>query len=71
MAVEDWGMEDQAIRSMRARLMAYSKGFPGSKQLREKFQHVSTLDEVTAIAREHLETTSILPELSTVGSLQC
>jgi nifR3 family TIM-barrel protein len=71
MAVEDWGMEDQAIRSMRARLMAYSKGFPGSKQLREKFQHVSTLDEIAAIAHEHLETTQILPDLSTVGSLQC
>jgi nifR3 family TIM-barrel protein len=71
MAVEEWGMEDQAIRSMRARLMAYSKGFPGSKQLREKFQHVSTLEEVTAIAREHLEATSILPELSAISSLSC
>jgi nifR3 family TIM-barrel protein len=71
MAVEDWGLEDQAIRSMRARLMAYSKGFPGSKQLREKFQHVSTLDEIAAIAYGHLETTQILPDLSTVGSLQC
>ena len=57
LAVEEWGAEDPAIRSMRARLMAYSKGFPGSKVLREKFQHVSTLSDVEAIAREHLEQT--------------
>lgn len=57
LAVESWGVEDQAIRSMRARLMAYSKGFPGGKMLREKFQHVSTLADVDAIAREHLQTT--------------
>lgn len=56
LAVEEWEAEDPAIRSMRARLMAYSKGFPGSKMLREKFQHVSTLANVAAIAHEHLET---------------
>jgi len=57
LAVKDWGAEDPAIRSMRARLMAYSKGFPGSKVLREKFQHVSMLADVEGIAREHLEQT--------------
>jgi len=57
LAVDDWGVEESAIRSMRARLMAYSKGFPGSKVLREKFQHVSTLADVERIAREHLEQT--------------
>jgi hypothetical protein len=41
---------------MRGRLMAYSKGLPGSKQLREKFQHVSTLREVEEIACVHLAT---------------
>jgi nifR3 family TIM-barrel protein len=56
MHVEDWGEEEPAIRSMRARLMAYSKGFPGSKALREKFQHVSTLADVDQIAHEHLKT---------------
>jgi len=35
-------------------LMAYSKGFPGSKALREKFQHVSSLADVEVIAQEHL-----------------
>jgi tRNA-dihydrouridine synthase B len=50
LAVDDWGVEEPAIRSMRARLMAYSKGFPGSKLLREKFQHISTLAELNEIA---------------------
>ena len=54
LAVEEWGREDQAIRSMRARLMAYSKGFPNSKMLREKFQHISTLAEIEEIAAAHI-----------------
>src|SRR2546421_136400 len=54
LAVEEWGREDQAMRSMRARLMAYSKGFPNSKMLREKFQHVSTLTEIAEIASRHM-----------------
>ncbi|MDQ6913942.1 MAG: tRNA dihydrouridine synthase DusB [Verrucomicrobiota bacterium] len=54
LAVQEWKNEDQAIRSMRARLMAYSKGFPGSKALREKFQHVEALADIEKIAAEHL-----------------
>jgi nifR3 family TIM-barrel protein len=56
LAAEEWGAEEPAIRSMRARLMAYSKGFPGSKVLREKFQHVAALADIERIAREHLQT---------------
>jgi nifR3 family TIM-barrel protein len=70
LAVHEWGVEDQAIRSMRSRLMAYSKGFPGSKMLREKFQHVSTLQEVQEIAHNHLSATSeVVGEIS-VGDRQ-
>ncbi|MGI9087650.1 MAG: tRNA dihydrouridine synthase DusB [Chthoniobacterales bacterium] len=54
LAVEEWQNEDQAMRSMRSRLMAYSKGFAGSKALREKFQHVALLAELEQIAGEHL-----------------
>ncbi len=54
LAVQEWGNEDQAIRSMRARLMAYSKGLPNSKALREKFQHIDSLAGVAAIAQENL-----------------
>jgi nifR3 family TIM-barrel protein len=51
---DDWGDEEQAMRSMRARLMAYSKNFPEAKALREKFQHVSTVAEIERIAQQHL-----------------
>ena len=53
LAVEEWQHENNAIRSMRSRLMAYSKGLPSSKLLREKFQQVSTLDDISRIAAEH------------------
>ena len=56
LAVAECGIEELAMRSMRGRLMAYSKGLPGSKMLREKFQHVETLGEVEEIARVHLAT---------------
>ena len=52
--VREWGAEEPAIRSMRARLMAYSKSMPDAKRLREKFSHVSTLAEVEAIAEENI-----------------
>ncbi|HEX8280081.1 MAG TPA: tRNA dihydrouridine synthase DusB [Chthoniobacterales bacterium] len=58
LAVEEWQNENQAMRSMRARLMAYSKGFPGIKALREKFQHIASLAELAEIARQHIATTS-------------
>ena len=56
LSVLQCGIEDLAMRSMRGRLMAYSKGMPASKMLREKFQHVSSLGEVAEIARTHLAT---------------
>jgi tRNA-dihydrouridine synthase B len=63
LAVAECGIEDLAMRSMRGRLMAYSKGMPAGKLLREKFQHVSALAEVAEIAAEHiaaLETATVL-----------
>ena len=35
--LQEWGSEEPAMRSMRARLMAYSKGFPGSKNCAKNF----------------------------------
>jgi nifR3 family TIM-barrel protein len=52
--VENWGAEEPAIRSLRARLMAYSKNLPEAKSLREKFQHVAMLADVEQIAEQHL-----------------
>jgi nifR3 family TIM-barrel protein len=56
LGVAEWGNEDKAMRSMRARLMAYSKGFPQSKLLRERFQHIGSLSELNEIAAAHLVT---------------
>ena len=52
--VRDWGVEEPAMRSLRARLMAYSKNLPEAKSLRDKFQHVSTIAEVEEIAGRHI-----------------
>jgi tRNA-dihydrouridine synthase B len=59
---ENWGDEEQAIRSMRTRLMAYSKNFPAAKVLREKFQRVATLTDVEQIAEQHLATTAMMSD---------
>ena len=52
--VREWSVEEPAIRSMRARLMAYSKSMPEAKRLREKFSQVSTLADVAAIAEQNI-----------------
>src|SRR5437762_10912589 len=52
--VDEWGAEESAIRSMRARLMAYSRSMPEAKRLREKFSQVSTIADVEAIAGENI-----------------
>jgi DNA-binding SARP family transcriptional activator len=54
LAVKEWAAEEPAIRSMRARLMAYSRAMPEAKRLREKFSQVSTLAEVRGIADENI-----------------
>ena len=52
--VREWGLEEPAVRSMRARLMAYSKSMPEAKRLREKFSQVSMLAEIESIAEENI-----------------
>ena len=54
LAVRQRGAEQPAMRSMRARLMAYSRAMPDAKRLREKFSHVSALAEVETIAEENI-----------------
>ena len=52
--VKEWGVEEPAMRSLRARLMAYSKNLPEAKSLRDKFQYVSSVAEVEKIAGRHI-----------------
>ena len=44
------GDEKQTLTAMRSRLMAYCKGFPGAKDLRQKLCHVSSVSEVEDLA---------------------
>jgi len=52
LAVESgrYGDERQTITSMRTRLMAYCKGFPGAKELRQKLCHVVSVGEIEDLA---------------------
>jgi tRNA-dihydrouridine synthase B len=54
LAVREWAAEEPAIRSMRARLMAYSRTMSNAKRLRENFSHVSTLAEIEVIAEKNI-----------------
>lgn len=50
-----YGNERQTMMAMRARLMAYCKGFPGAKPLRQRLSTVASLTEIEGVAAEHLE----------------
>ncbi|MFV0415784.1 MAG: tRNA dihydrouridine synthase DusB [Chthoniobacterales bacterium] len=47
------GDENFALRSMRSRLMAYSRGMVGGKHLREKFSKITSIAGLEDIASEH------------------
>jgi len=59
------GTELQTMRAMRTRLMAYTQGLPGGKQLRVRFCKVESLAELEDIVAEYfkyqeqLESTSV------------
>ena len=48
------GNELYAMQSMRTQLMAYSRGMPDAKRLREKFAHVASLAQLDDIAAENI-----------------
>lgn len=52
MAVESnrYGNERQTLTAMRGRLMAYCKGFPGAKELRQKLCQVDSVSAVEGLA---------------------
>jgi tRNA-dihydrouridine synthase B len=45
-----YGNEKQTLTAMRSRLMAYCKGFPGARELRQKLCHVGSVTEVEELA---------------------
>lgn len=56
MAVESgrYGNERQTLTAMRGRLMAYCKGFPGAKELRQRICQVDTVVGVESLAEMSL-----------------
>ena len=52
------GSELHAMQSMRTRLMAYSRGMPEAKRLRERFAHVASIADLAGIAEENLAHTA-------------
>jgi nifR3 family TIM-barrel protein len=58
LAVAHSGEEPHTMAAMRSRLMAYSRGMPAAKQLREQFSSVASLEGLAAIAAAHIETHS-------------
>lgn len=52
MAVDSgrYGEEKHTLTAMRSRLMAYCKGFPGARELRQRLCHVGTIGEVEDLA---------------------
>ena len=46
---------------MRARLMAYSRGMPEAKALRNSFQHISSLAELDGIAARSIAASGTKP----------
>jgi tRNA-dihydrouridine synthase B len=67
LAVRAWAVEELAIRSMRARLMAYTRSMPEAKRLREKLSRVSALAEIETIARENILNGSEVPGAALVS----
>ncbi|MCS7008811.1 MAG: tRNA dihydrouridine synthase DusB [Chthoniobacterales bacterium] len=63
--IESIQNEELAMRSMRLRLMAYTKNMPNSRNLREKISHINSLSQLQALAEENIKIHSdiLLPQL--------
>jgi len=54
LAVARSGEEPHTMAGMRSRLMAYSRGMPAARHLREEFSSVASLDGLAEIAAVHM-----------------
>ncbi len=60
------GSEPHALAAMRSRLMAYSRGMPEAKRLRERFAHLLSLVELEDIAAGNIAAHRAAATLETV-----
>ena len=54
------GNETQTLTAMRSRLMAYCKGFPGAREIRQKLCRVASIAQVEDLAAESLGKVSVV-----------
>jgi len=59
--------ERMAMKAMRSRLMAYTRGMPGGPRLRDRLAHLESLTELEDLAASHLRVAAALSE-ATVSS---
>ncbi|MEO6739031.1 MAG: tRNA dihydrouridine synthase DusB [Chthoniobacteraceae bacterium] len=64
MEIARQGSELHAMQSMRTQLMAYSRGMPGARHLREKYAHVASLAQLDDIAAENIAQNSTGSQLA-------
>lgn len=69
MARSTRGGEFEVMRSMRTRLMNYTKSLPGGKHLRGRFSHISSLTELEDIMADFLARQHFLVAESTVDPM--
>lgn len=65
-----WGKfshEKFAMQSLRSRLMAYSKGLPAGKLLRQRFATINSITELEDLAEEHLKHAQAASEFSSLA----
>jgi tRNA-dihydrouridine synthase B len=54
--------ERMAMKAMRSRLMAYTRGMPGGPRLRDRLAHLESLAELEDVAAGHLNLAAGFPE---------
>lgn len=59
--------ERTAMKAMRSRLMAYTRGMPGGPRLRDRLAHVESLMEIDDLAASHLTIGAFHSETATKG----
>ena len=59
--------ERTAMKAMRSRLMAYTRGMPGGPRLRDRLAHVESLMEIDDLAASHLTIGAFHSETATRG----
>ena len=61
-----YGNEKQTLMAMRSRLMAYSKGLPSGKRLRQRMSQIVSINEIDLMAEEHINYNNFKSENLTV-----